>query len=227
MANDDRQQDGLFSSSPVGEAPTADLFAGSTSQSNGVAQGVSESDEFSDALRDRDQQPVTRVELFEWMDSIVYSVAVVVLLLSFAFRMIGVVGSSMYSTLHNGDRVMLVLGQKPRAGDVVVLTKLNDPLIKRVVATGGQTVDIDFANGEVFVDGVLLDEPYINEPTHRREDVAFPITVPAGHVFVMGDNRNHSSDSRTSQVGFIDERHVIGRVAFRVLPIGRAGKLPW
>jgi len=179
-----------------------------------------------DANQFYDKTPSLSPELFEWGDSVVYSVVVVILMLSFVFRMIGVVGSSMVSTLHNGDRVVLVsLGHKPKQGDIVVLTKLNDPLVKRVIATGGQSVDIDFSRGIVYVDGQALDEPYINEPTNRREDVVFPVIVPKGFVFVMGDNRNYSSDSRNSQVGFVDERYVLGRVIFRVFPYSRFGQV--
>ena len=93
------------------------------------------------------------------------------------------------------------------------------PIIKRGIATEGQTVDIDFENSIVYVDGVALDEPYINEPTRDREDFFSPVTVPEGYVFVMGDNRNGSTDSRAAIIGFIDERYVVGKVAFRLLPI--------
>jgi signal peptidase I len=95
-----------------------------------------------------------------------------------------------------------------------------EPYIKRVIATEGQTVDINFISGQVFVDGKELHEPYILEATRESSDVVFPVTVPEGKVFVMGDNRNNSRDSRTSGVGFVDEKTILGKVKFRVLPFG-------
>lgn len=170
--------------------------------------------------------PTHRFDLYEWLDSVVYATVAVVLVLSFAFRMIGVIGASMEPTLHEQERVLMVNPiRSPRQGDVVVFDKLKEPYVKRVIATAGQTVDIDFLTCEVRVDGVLLDEPYINEPTRRREDVTFPLTVPEGHVFVMGDNRNHSSDSRSSAIGCVDTRMIIGRVTCRLLPLEAFGKI--
>ena len=174
-------------------------------------------------------------ELYDWMDCIVYSVLVVVLLLS--FRLIGVDGTSMVPTLQDGDRVLLQsIFYKPQAGDIVVFTKLQSPLVKRIIATEGQIVDIDFAQGIVYVDNVPLDEPYINELTFTDEgtefpltlgDVSFPVEVPQGCVFVLGDNRNHSSDSRVSQVGMVDTRHILGKISFRLLPFSSFGKIAY
>lgn len=175
-----------------------------------------------------EQEQNKLAELFDWMDSIVYSVALVVLLLSFAFRMITVDGTSMTNTLQDNDRVFLtsVLYQ-PKQGDIVVFTKLQRPLIKRVIAVGGQTIDIDTAAGTVTVDGVVLDEPYIREPMRPAGDTAFPLTVPEGSVFVMGDNRNNSSDSRVSTVGCVDTRYIVGHVLFRAAPLSSFGKIPY
>ena len=165
-------------------------------------------------------------ELYDWMDCIVYSVLVVVLLLSFCFRLIGVDGTSMVPTLQDGDRVLLQsIFYKPQAGDIVVFTKLQSPLVKRIIATEGQIVDIDFAQGIVYVDNVPLDEPYINELTTTSGDVSFPVEVPQGCVFVLGDNRNHSSDSRDVSIGMIDLRQVMGRAVFRFFPVSAAGAL--
>ena len=163
-------------------------------------------------------------ELYDWMDCIVYSVLVVVLLLSFCFRLIGVDGTSMVPTLQDGDRLLVLnslLDDDYQYGDIVVLRKdtfMTEPIVKRVIATEGQTVDIDFASGSVYVDGELLEEDYINEPTYVEEGTEFPLTVPEGSIFVMGDNRNHSSDSRSSDLGTVDTRYVIGRAVFLLFP---------
>lgn len=146
----------------------------------------------------------------------------------FIFRTVGVVGTSMYPTLDNGERIILsAFSFTPESGDIVVTcqpsksTVIEDVLVKRIIATAGQTVDIDFESGTVYVDGQALDEPYVNEPTYRREDFYAPVTVPEGYVFVMGDNRNHSTDSRDSRVGLIREEYVLGEALFRMLPFGK------
>ncbi len=143
----------------------------------------------------------------------------------FVFRTVGVVGGSMLPTLHENDRIILTSSCfEPKYGDIVVTCQpaksevIEDILVKRVIATEGQTVDIDFVEGVVYVDGVALDEPYINEPTHDMEDFSGPVTVPDGHVFVMGDNRNRSTDSRSDLVGFIREEYILGKALFRVNP---------
>jgi signal peptidase I len=128
----------------------------------------------------------------------------------------------MLRTLHNEDRVIMwSLFYKPNSGDVVIIktgSYGDRPLVKRVVAVGGQTVDIDFDAGEVIVDGAVLREDYINEPTHERLNFEGPVTVPEGHIFVMGDNRNRSLDSRSDSVGFVDVRNVLGKVMLVALP---------
>ena len=106
-------------------------------------------------------------------------------------------------------------------GDIVVLRKeafLEEPIVKRVIATEGQTVDSDFDAGVVYVDGQALEEDYINEPTCLEEGTEFPLTVPEGSIFVMGDNRNHSNDSRDSRLGTVDARYVIGKAVFLAFP---------
>ena len=104
---------------------------------------------------------------------------------------------------------------------------VNKPLIKRIIALGGQTVDIDTERGLVYVDGVVINEPYIKEPTVRipNPPMTFPYTVPEGKVFVMGDNRNNSLDSRSTDVGPIDERYILGKAIFRIFPLNRLGGL--
>ena len=163
-------------------------------------------------------------EAYEWVQALVCSVLAVVLVFTFVIRLIGVDGHSMVPTLQDGDRLlvlnsMLCGGYEP--GDVVVLRKetfLATPIVKRVIAAGGQVVDIDFNSGIVYVDGQRLHEDYVNEQTFLEEGTAFPLTVPEGSVFVLGDNRNHSNDSRDARLGTVDERYIIGRAVFLAFP---------
>ena len=163
-------------------------------------------------------------DLYEWTQALVCSVLAVVLLFTFVVRLIGVDGHSMVPTLQDGDRLLVLNSlwdSDYEYGDIVVLRKesfLEEPIVKRVIATEGQTVDIDFASGSVYVDGELLEEDYINELTYVDEGTQFPLTVPEGSIFVMGDNRNHSSDSRSSDLGTVDTRYVIGKAVFLLFP---------
>lgn len=163
-------------------------------------------------------------DLFEWVQALVCSVLVVVLLFTFGIRLIGVDGHSMLPTLQHGDRLLVLnsmLDHEYAYGDIVVLRKdsfMNEPIVKRVIATEGQNVDIDFMNGIVYVDGEALEETYINEPTYIEEGTEFPLTVPQGSIFVLGDNRNHSDDSRNDRLGTVDIRYVIGKVVFMAFP---------
>ena len=163
-------------------------------------------------------------DLYEWMQALVCSVLVVVLLFTFVVRLIGVDGHSMVPTLQDGDRLLVlnsILYDDYQYGDIVVLRKesfLAEPIVKRVIATGGQTVDIDFETGSVYVDGELLKEDYINELTFLEEGTEFPLTVPEGSIFVMGDNRNNSNDSRDYRLGTGDTRYVIGQAVFLAFP---------
>ena len=168
-------------------------------------------------------------EAYEWVQALVCSVLAVVVLFTFGVRLIGVDGHSMVPTLQHGDR-LLVLNSKLcggyEPGDIVVLRKerfLPTPIVKRVVAVEGQVVDIDFSSGTVFVDGQRLHEDYINEQTFKNDGTAFPLTVPEGSVFVMGDNRNHSNDSRDVRLGTVDTRYIIGRAVFLAFPGPDAG----
>ena len=162
--------------------------------------------------------------LYEWAQALVCSVLAVVLLFTFVIRLIGVDGHSMVPTLQDGDRLLVlnsILYDDYQYGDIVVLRKesfLAEPIVKRVIATGGQTVDIDFETGSVYVDGELLKEDYINELTFLEEGTEFPLTVPEGSIFVMGDNRNNSNDSRDYRLGTVDTRYVIGKAVFLAFP---------
>ena len=140
-----------------------------------------------------------RAEVYDWIQCIIFALVFCVLLFVFAVRMVNVVGHSMVPTLEQNDKVVISnLFYHPKQGDIVVLRKqtlMEEPIVKRIIATEGQTVDIDFEDGVVYVDGKALDEPYVNEPVHDRENFEGKITVPEGCVFVMGDNRNASTDS--------------------------------
>ena len=167
--------------------------------------------------------------VFDWIQVVVTALVACMLIFVFLGRTVGVIGPSMESTLIEGDRLIISnLFYTPKYGDIVVLRKdefKSDPIIKRVIATEGQTVDIDFEAGVVYVDGLALDEPYVNTPTNLREDFTGPVTVPEGCVFVMGDNRNRSTDSRTEKIGCVDTRYIIGRALFRMWPLNKFGSI--
>ena len=156
--------------------------------------------------------------------ALITAVVGVVVLFTFFVRLIGVSGGSMQDTLYTGDR-LLVLNSvfcDFEPGDVVVVNdynaELNETLVKRIVAVGGQTVDIDFASGVVYVDGQALDEPYTKEPTYESEGTQFPLTLAEDEVFVMGDNRNHSTDSRSDRLGPVKEGYLQGKALLLLIP---------
>ena len=168
---------------------------------------------------------------YEWVEALISSLIAVVILFTFLFRVVNVSGPSMLPTLQSNDRVVLPsYFYKPHRGDVVVIThtqKLREPIIKRVIALENQVVNIDFKTGVVSVDGVALDESaYIpNGITTQPSDYTYPLQVPPGHVFVLGDNRSVSNDSRFSDVGMVDERYILGKAEMIVFPFGRFGKI--
>ena len=163
--------------------------------------------------------------LLLYLHDLVTLLAGILLVLLLLFRIVIVSGPSMNNTLLDGDYLLLLsnnLYPNPKHGDIIVASKESfdngAPIVKRVIATGGQTVDIDFATGSVYVDDALLKEDYINELTFLEEGTEFPLTVPEGSIFVMGDNRNHSSDSRDSRLGTVDTRYVIGKAVMIAFP---------
>lgn len=173
---------------------------------------------------EKKEEKIKGRDFYEWVQALVYSVLAVVVIFTFGIRLIGVEGHSMVPTLQEGDRLLVanpMFYNDFKYGDIVVLTKesfLSEPIVKRVIAVGGQTVDIDFDSGSVYVDGTLLKEDYINELTFTTEGTEFPVTVPEGSVFVMGDNRNHSNDSRDVKLGTVDTRHMIGKAVAVIFP---------
>lgn len=168
----------------------------------------------------------SRREIYDWIHCLSIALIICVVIFTFFIRLIDVRGTSMNPTLNNGDK-MLVSGlfYSPKAGDVVVFKKDEyDPeraLVKRVIATEGQVINIDFDNGIVYVDGEPLEEDYIMEPTTNKIDFIGPQTVPEGCVFVMGDNRNASTDSRKTEIGMVDSRLILGKAYFVVYPLSQ------
>lgn len=153
------------------------------------------------------------------------AVIILILLFSLVLRPAAVIGNSMLPSFNSGDRVVCLpeLSGYER-GDVIIIshaTRKDESIIKRVIAVGGDTVDIDFYKGTVSVNGQVLDEPYVNTPTNLSYDMTFPVTVPEGKLFVLGDNRNDSLDSRSTDIGFINENKVLGKVVFRFYPFDR------
>lgn len=173
-----------------------------------------------------------KLDLYFWMQALAVALVLLILTFTLAGRVIQVVGSSMVPTLHENDLMLLQsIGYTPKQGDVVVLRKSSfmvEPIVKRVIAVGGQHVSINYTDNTVTVDGVVLDEPYILEymqdPSLRHsEGCLSEVDVPEGSIFVMGDNRNNSSDSRDQNLGTVDERYVLGHVLCVLLPFEHFG----
>jgi signal peptidase I len=164
-------------------------------------------------------------QLFKDARDVFYMLAIFMFVYILCFRSVVVVGHSMHDTLVNGDRILLInnlLYQDPQRGDIIVASKDSfrngECIIKRVIATEGQEVDIDFEKGIVYVDGEAIPEPYLYTKTHEQEGVRFPLVVPEGCLFVMGDNRKESMDSRSPAIGFIDKREILGKAVFIMIP---------
>ena len=198
---------------------------------------------FANAAKEKNNDPLDALHsVFDWLEIIVLSFMIVLFLITFVVRHSPVDGSSMVPTLQNKDILLISnIGYTPQRGDIIVvqddgdLIGLNEPLVKRVIAVGGDTVDINFdtwtttvttADGEIIV---YENEPYVNHTTAPMRNPTFslqyPVHVEEGHLFVMGDNRNGSTDSRDGRVGILDERYVVGHVLFRIFPLNRFGSL--
>jgi len=174
-------------------------------------------------------------EIFEWVEIFSSALVTVILLFTFVFRLVTVEGSSMEKTLYEKDNLIIShMFYEPKPNDIVVIQVPNwwnkVPIIKRVIAVEGQTVDFDFENWKVIVDGVPIDEPYVNKENgvsmnsyYTNEIYNLPLTVEKGKVFVLGDNRNHSADSRHIDIRQVDVGNVMGRVLIRVYPFNKLG----
>ena len=171
--------------------------------------------------------------ILDYLHDLIYILAAVVLLCLLFFRVVVVNGSSMYNTLVDGDYLLLISStfyHQPQQGDIIVASKdtFDDgkPIVKRVIATEGQFVDIDFSTGTVYVDGVALEEDYTYTKTMLNEGVSFPLRVEKDHVFVLGDNRGRSRDSRSPDIGQIDHREILGKAIFLFMPGTNGGNDP-
>lgn len=179
------------------------------------------------------EKPGILGSVLDYLHDLIYILTAVVLLCLMLFRVVVVSGSSMYDTLIDGDRLLLISStfyRHPQQGDIVVACKESfdngAPIIKRVIATEGQFVDIDFEAGIVYVDGVALEEDYTYTLTTRDEGVSFPLRVEEGHVFLLGDNRDRSKDSRDPEIGQVDQREILGKAILLFLPGTNGGNDP-
>ncbi len=168
-----------------------------------------------------------------YLHDLAYMLVIIMILFSLVFRVNVVSGSSMYQTLVDGDYLLLlsnVFYREPEQGDIVVVSKHSfdngAPIVKRVIATEGQIVDMDFVNGIVYVDGLPLEEDYTYTPTNVDEGMLFPLIVEENCIFVMGDNRNGSKDSRNPEIGLIDTREVLGKAILLIFPGDHKGQEP-
>ena len=181
-----------------------------------------------ESLTKEERDALNSKNTYEWIQCIITALAACVVLFLFFVRVIDVKGSSMVPTLHDGDKMLVSnLFYKPKTGDIVIFKKdeynPNKALVKRIIAVEGDTVNIDFEKGIVYINGEAIQEDYINELTHIKEDFIGPKTVPEGCLFVMGDNRNASTDSRTTEIGMVDKRLLIGKVHMVLFPVSAFG----
>ncbi|MDD4124982.1 MAG: signal peptidase I [Eubacteriales bacterium] len=171
---------------------------------------------------------VTIKGVYEWLETFCLALSLMVILFLFAFKYVTVDGTSMLDTLDDGQKLIITDLTSYEQGDIVVICEPGHekPLVKRIIAVEGQTVDIDFETWTVYVDGKAIDEPYVRYiygADMKSDGFSGHIVVEEGTVFVMGDNRNGSTDSR--KLGCIDKRNILGKVVFRVFPLNVFGKV--
>ena len=197
--------------------------------------------DYSDVSEEEKPTPVKK-EIFEWLDVVISAIIVVVITFTFVFRIATIDGDSMQNTLHEGEKVIITnMFYEPKVNDIVVISRNAEnmvgedsedklPIIKRVIAVEGQTVDIDFNKGIVYVNGEVIDDSYAKTPTNLsyNDGVQFPVKVPKNCVFVLGDNRNDSLDSRSARIGkngMVDKRYILGKTILRIYPFDKVGGL--
>ncbi len=165
--------------------------------------------------------------LFETLEAVIYALILMIVFMTFFFRIISVSGVSMLDTLHDFDKVLISrFNYAPKCGDVVVIKRgqyLNQPLVKRIIATEGQSLKIDYNNQAVFVDGTKINESYLKEPMICQGDDYIPEKIPKGYSFVMGDNRNKSLDSRSGTVGLIENKNIVGKAVLIIFSLHKTG----
>ena len=210
-----------------------------TEKENNAAENIAENEqitenqpEATEVKAKTEESGTTRLvrETFDWVEAAVFAAVTVILLFTFVFRLVTVDGGSMQNTFQDKDKVIISsINYTPQRGDVVVLVqpsyRENHPMIKRIIALGGDTVQVDCYTEQVTVNGEVLQEDYIKEQhiVGYADIGGEPYVVPEGHVYVMGDNRNNSTDSRSSLVGPIAVENILGHVVFRVMPLSGFG----
>ncbi len=199
---------------------------------------------YSKIANEEEEEKLTpaKKEVFEWLDVVISAIIVVVIMFTFVFRVATIEGDSMQNTLYEGEKVIISnFFYEPQTNDIVVISRNAEnivgeasdsslPIIKRIIAVEGQTVDIDFNRGLVYVDGEVIDDSYAKTPTNLcyNDGVEFPVKVPENCVFVLGDNRNDSLDSRSAKIGkngMVDERYILGKTILRIYPFDKVGGL--
>lgn len=196
-----------------------------TDEENGVSLVLTEKED-----GDPEEETTVIDIIFEWANAFIIGVIFVVFLMTFVFRQVTVDGTSMTDTLQDGDKLIISnFMYKPQYGDIVVIShgeNYGEPIIKRVIATEGQALSIDYETGTVSVDGVILDEDYIKGMTvELKRPTEIPDRIPKGYVFVMGDNRQGSLDSRSTDIGLIPVENIIGKAEFRYYPFDSIGSV--
>ncbi len=175
-------------------------------------------------LSEVEQKRTIDQKIFDIVSVIATAILTIMFIFTFVFRIVGVSGPSMMNTLMDGDWLLVsAFVTQPERGDIVIVTQPNsfnnEPIVKRIIAVGGDTIDIDFNTATVKVNGKVINEPYLGSPTTNDEFAwDYPLTLKEGQVFVMGDNREHSTDSRSNDIGLIDENYILGQVMVRFAP---------
>ncbi len=181
-------------------------------------------EKISETENDTKSQKSISKSIVDLVSIIASSIVAIMVVFTFLFRIVGVSGPSMMNTLMDGDWLIVsAFITEPERGDIVIVTQPNayhEPIVKRVIAVGGDTIDIDFDTATVSVNGKVINEPYLGSPTTNDEYAwQYPLTLKEGQVFVMGDNREFSSDSRSPDIGLIEENYILGQVMLRFSPI--------